>query len=73
MNGNFGDTGFIFIRFRDKESESVCYNNVIGYQAGGGALSVSLDTGSNMIFPLDLIEVVQFDLNEKEENGPEGI
>ena len=66
MNANFGDIGTIIVNFRDRLNDTLVYDNVIGYQIGGGAVSISRTTGENEIIPLDLISNVSFKLNELE-------
>ena len=66
MNANFGDIGTIIVNFRDRLNDTLVYDNVIGYQIGGGAVSISRTTGENEIIPLDLISNISFKLNELE-------
>lgn len=66
MNANFGDIGTIIVNFRDRRNDTLMYDNVVGYQIGGGAVSISRATGENEIIPLDLISNVSFKLNELE-------
>ena len=67
MNANFGDIGTITINFRDRRNDTLIYDNVVGYQIVGGAVSISRATGENEIIPLDLISNVSFKLNEQRE------
>lgn len=65
MNANFGDIGTITINFRDRRNDTLIYNDVIGYQIGNTAISISHHNGENDIIPLDLVANVHFSLNEQ--------
>ncbi len=67
MNAEFGAIGTTTVVFRDRHSDTLIFDQTVGYQVGGGAISVSLATGENEIIPLDLISKVSFKLNEQGE------
>ena len=67
MDANYGDIGTITITFRDRRNDTLIFDNVIGYQVGGGALSVARQTGENDIIPVDLIQNVTFKMNLNKE------
>ena len=65
MNANFGDIGTITINFRDRRNDTLIYDDIVGYQIGASAISISHQSGANDIIPLDLIANVHFSLNEQ--------
>lgn len=65
MNANVGEIGTIHIMFRERFNDSIVYANVIGYQVGGGALSVMLEDGENIVIPIDLIQRISFKINKE--------
>lgn len=66
MNAEFGSIGTIEIVFRDRSHDSLIYTDTIGYQVGGGALSVTRQTGESEIIPIDLVHRISFKLNQGE-------
>lgn len=66
MNAEFGNIGTIEVVFRDRAFDSLIYADCIGYQVGGGALSVTRQSGESDIIPLDLIHRISFKLNQGE-------
>lgn len=66
MNAEFGNIGTIEVVFRDRSFDSLIYADCIGYQVGGGALSVTRQTAESEIIPLDLIHRISFKLNQGE-------
>ena len=66
MNAEFGAIGTVSITFRDRFQDSLIYNDVIGYQIGGNAVSVTRQSNESEIIPLDLVSRVSFKLNEQQ-------
>jgi len=57
----------VSIYFRDAFQDPVFFDNVIGYQVGGSAVLVAVDTGVTKIYPLDLIASVEHKVKEGQE------
>lgn len=54
----------ITITFRDRFLDKIVFDNVIGYQVGGSAILVAIDTGVTRIFPLDLVAEIEHVVHE---------
>lgn len=56
----------VAIKFRDRTQDSIIFDNVIGYQVGGSAILVAIDTGVTRIYPLDLVAEIEHIVHENE-------
>jgi hypothetical protein len=48
----------ITIEFRDRQKDTLIYQDIIGYQVGGGVVGITNRDGVTKVHPLDLIEEI---------------
>lgn len=61
----------VTVFFRDGFYDNVIFDNVIGYQIGGSAIAVALETGVTKIYPMDIIFSVEHIAPEQEDQAAE--
>ncbi len=54
----------IIVTFRNKTKEDVKFEDILGYQVGGGALGVTLKDGTTFVWPTDLIAEIKHTVKE---------
>jgi hypothetical protein len=52
--------------FRDRKDDTLIYQDILGYQVGGGVLGVTNRDGVTKVHPLDLIKEITHIVHEAE-------
>ena len=54
----------ITVSFRSKIEEDRTFEDILGYQVGGGALGITLKDGTTYVLPTDLISEIKHTVKE---------